>query len=247
MESVVLTGVVIKTSDVGEYDKRLVILTRERGRITAFAHGVKRAKSMLSGGSRIFTFATFELYEGKEAYKLVKIDVNKSFDEISDDIENMCYGSYFLELTEYYSSENIESTELVKLIYSSLKALLNENINNRLVKCIFEMKMLQINGEYPQMFQCVSCGNDDSKYFSALHSGLVCSKCMGKFGDAVELNTSTIYSFQYIITAAIEKLFTFIVNEEVLAEMEFIMKRYYLLHVNREFKSLEILNSILKI
>lgn len=239
-----MTGIVMMTSDVGEYDKRMVLLTRERGKITAFAHGVKRSKSMLSGGCRIFTFGTFELFEGKDAYKVIRIEVNKSFDEISQNMENMCYGSYFLELANYYSVENVESTQMLKLIYASLRALLNEKISNRLVRCIYETKVLEINGEYPEMFRCVMCGEKEAVHFSAKHSGLVCNGCMKRTGDAALLDTSTIYAFQYIIASEIEKLYTFVVNENVLKEMEFVLRRYYLLNVNREFKSLEILRTM---
>ena len=60
------------------------------------------------------------------------------------------------------------------------------------------------------------------------------------------MDTSTIYAMQYTITAGMEKLYTFIVKDKVLEEMEFIMKRYFNLYIDKEFKSLEILTSILK-
>ena len=60
------------------------------------------------------------------------------------------------------------------------------------------------------------------------------------------MDTSTIYAMQYTITAGTEKLYTFIVKDKVLEEMEFIMKRFFKLYIDQEFKSLEILTSILK-
>ena len=157
LDNIVLTGIIIKTSDVSEYDKRLVILTKERGKIVAFARGARRPKSQFVSVTRVFTFGKFTLYEGKDAYSLVKADIENYFTEISNDMEVMCYGCYFLEFADYLSKENIESTELLKLVYQTLRALLNGRIPNRLVKCIFELKCMVINGEYPQVFECIFC------------------------------------------------------------------------------------------
>jgi DNA repair protein RecO (recombination protein O) len=51
---------------------------------------------------------------------------------------------------------------------------------------------------------------------------------------------------QYIITSKVEKLFTFVVKKNILEELGFIMKRYMTRYVDKEFNSLEILNTILK-
>lgn len=147
-EAVNLAGMVLRASPVGEYDRRLVILTRERGKITAFARGIRRTGNVLMAAGRPFVFGIFRLYEGREAYTLISAEVKNYFTELAADVEATCYGSYFLEFADYYGRENVEGTELLLLLYQSLRALLKPSLPNSLVQLVFELRAMAANGEY---------------------------------------------------------------------------------------------------
>lgn len=149
-ETITLTGMVLISAPSGDYDRRLVLLTKERGKITAFSHGARKPGNALMAASRPFCFGSFALYEGKSAYNLQSAQITNYFDELSADMEAACYGSYFLEAACYLAQENLDGTELLKLLYQSLRALLKPALPNRLVRRVFELKLMVINGEYTQ-------------------------------------------------------------------------------------------------
>lgn len=149
-ELVNLTGMVLKVSSVEDSDRRLVILSRERGKITAFARGAKRPGNQLMGVTRPFVFGDFRLYEGRDSYSLQGVDVKNYFSEITQDVETACYGSYFLEFADYYSRENLEASEQLLVLYQSLRALLKPSLPNELVQVVFELRSMVINGDYTE-------------------------------------------------------------------------------------------------
>ena len=146
-------GIVLSASSVGDYDKRLVILSRERGKITAFARGAKRPGSLLRAASRPFVFGEFSMGAGRDAYSLYGAEIENYFEELLTDVESACYASYFNEFADYYGREGIDGTEMVKLLYQSYRALSKPAISNKLVRRIFELKAMTVNGEYTEMPQ----------------------------------------------------------------------------------------------
>ena len=63
--------------------------------------------------------------------------------------------------------------------------------------------------------------------------------------DGIILDNSTLYSMQYIESSKIEKLYTFTVTPQVMEKLGEVMKRLREIYVDRKFKSLEILETLL--
>lgn len=206
-----VTGMILRAEPFGEYDRRVVILTRERGKIAAFAKGARKQGSRLLASTNPFCFGEFKLYEGRTSYSISEASISNYFEQLREDFEGACYGMYFLEVMDYYTRENNDEKNMLKLLYQTLRALCHEGLDNRLVRYIFEIKALALNGEYPGL------------------------------AETEKYQESTVYTVSYIVNTPVEKLYTFIVTDSVLMELKEIADSFRLKFIDRKFKSLEIL------
>lgn len=240
-QNIMLTGMVLSAAPVGEYDRRVTLLTRERGKISAFARGARRPGSQLMAAGSPFSFGKFEVYEGRSSYSIGKAEISNYFRELAEDVANACYGFYFLEVADYYARENTDEIHMLKLLYQSLRALEKESLGNRLVRRVFELKAMAINGEGPNVFSCLSCGSEERlPWFHVRRGGTLCGNCL-KGGKAVPLDASALYAMQFILTSSIEKLYTFTLSEQALCSLEQVLDEYMGFYVDRRFHALKVL------
>ncbi len=210
-----VTGMILKTIPVGEYDRHVCILTKERGKITAYARGARRQNNRLMAATNPFCFGEFKLYVTRSSYNLSEAEISQYFEELRMDVEGAYYGMYFLEVMDYYTRENNDEKEMLKLLYQSLRALLKSSLPRRLVRYVFEEKAMVLNGEFPGMPQS------------------------GK-----SYQEATAYAVDYVAASSIEKLYTFTLNDSVFAEYAGIMDDYRRRYIDRHFKSLEVLDEL---
>ena len=143
-----VTGIIIKSEPIGEYDRRIVLLTTGKGKVTAFARGARRPNNRFVAGTNLFCFGDFGLYGGRNSYTVNEINVKNYFDKLHGDYEAAYMGMYFAEIADYYSRENADDLELMKLFYQSLRALMADNISNELIRAVYEIKAVAVNGEF---------------------------------------------------------------------------------------------------
>ena len=214
-DEVHLTGMVLSSVPYAEYDRRIILLTRERGKITAFAKGARKPTSALLAAAGVFHFGDFTLYEGRNAYTLAGASISRYFSGVREDLDKSLLASYFMELAGYYGRENLDAKDMLNLLYVTLGALEQGKMDLRLIRYIFEIRLIAINGEYP-----VQVAGDET------------------------LDPSTRYTLTYILQAPLQKLYAFTVNEKVLTEITALQERLRPRIIDMRLKSLEILEQM---
>lgn len=213
-EFVCVTGMILKQTAFGEYDRRICLLTKEKGKISAFVKGARKPGNRLAAATNPFSFGNFRLYVGRNSYTVAEADIQNYFEDLMTDYLGAYYGMYFAEIADYYTRENNDERQMLKLLYQSLRAVCAPALPNRLVKCIYELKAIAVNGEFP---------------------GIPADR---------ELSKSAAYAIQYIASSSIEKLYTFTVNDTVLEELQEVAELYRKRFMLYDFKSLEILKTL---
>ncbi len=207
----VLRGIVLRSSNYAEYDRRLSILTREKGKITAFARGARKVGSHLLSAAMTFATGEFTLRRGRDAYSLKSARIEEHFSQLTTDLDKFATASYFMEIADYYSRENSDDEAMLNLLYRSLRALVKETADRRLLRCIYEIRSISVNGEFPGI------------------------------PTNVDLSDGTRHAVWHIVNSPEEKLFAFTLREDVLSELEKLCENYMKTCVDRRFHSLELM------
>ena len=208
-----LNGIIIKETDYKEFDKLLTILTKEKGKINAYAFNIRKSNSKSIGKARLFTLGTFELIESKDGYSLQNVILKEDFDDLAKDYENLCYASYFIELADYFSFENIDSSDIIDLLYFAIKALIKGVVDKKLIRRVYELKMLKYQGEYK---------DSDS---------------------LLDKDKTLKYTWDFVITSLPQKLFTFKLSDDIYRKFESEVDIEMRDKVNKKFKSLSMIDS----
>ncbi|MDE6875732.1 MAG: DNA repair protein RecO, partial [Lachnospiraceae bacterium] len=175
-----VNGMVLSAMPMGEYDKRLTILTVERGKINAFAKGARKPNSSLLACSQPFSYGEFTAYAGRDSYTVTNAVISNYFPELREDLERLYLGMYFCEFADYFTREGNDEREVLGLLYQSLRALGSGKFPAALVRRVYELKLVSIEGEAPQVSHCVHCGKRDGgglSYFSLEKDGILCDSC----------------------------------------------------------------------
>ena len=217
MNELTTTAMVLSVMPIGEYDRRIELLSSDLGRISAFAKGARRPGSALISVTRVFAFGTFTLYQGKTAYSLQSARISRYFDELTANMDDVYYGFYFLELAQYFTRENLKAEDELKLLYYSLRALSKDVPDNRLVKSIYELKMLVLEGLCPPLDRLAAMP--------------------GKYSNPDTISPGCLRALDHVIRMPVENLYRFILTPEAEDEFSGIVKSLLRACTDREFKS----------
>ena len=208
------TGIVLRSRPAGENDRLITLLAGSEGKLNVFVRGARKPSSRFAASSESFAFGEFKLSHGTSAYYLNDADISNYFEEFRTDIELASYASYFAEIADYYCVEGDDATPMLGLLYASLLALINPNFSCRLVRCIFVLRAIVINGEFP-----------------GLPQGRV-------YNDAVAA------AIERIENADLRHLYTFKLTEPAEDELFRLTTEYEKRFMDRHFKSLEVLRAL---
>lgn len=213
-------GVVLRRTFVGEKDAIIKILTEESGVISASAKGIKSMKSKLSAGCSLFSYSDFLLTESNGRYIVASASLIEGFYGLSANIERLSYATYAAETAAATSPSPEDASAIIPLLLNTFYLFSNSQKNLRLIKCVFELRLLCLLGYAPELDGCVECGEcDELCFFSAQEGGVVCRSC-GNLPDTQIITPDTLSAMRYVQDADNKKAFSFSLAKSNIDEFE---------------------------
>jgi DNA repair protein RecO (recombination protein O) len=173
-------GVVLRSMRYGEADRILHLYTRDRGRVSAIAKGVRRARSRFGGRLEPFSHAALILHEGRsDLLTVTSVDTLRPHARLRADGAAIDAAARACDAVGRLFETSESHPEVFHLLLNEL-ALLDADTARatHANQLAFRLKLLLAAGLVPQLSACATCGEREHLVaFSGAAGGVVCSSC----------------------------------------------------------------------
>ncbi len=252
MNNFVTDAINLKSYNLSEADKIIVMYSKDKGLIRGVAKGVKKPKSKLGARMDLLVANKLMLYKGKNMDTICQAEALNTFHKIRQNMDKIFYSMYISEVVNNFGVEEDPcSKEVYELLYKALEKISNaENKVEILLSVLkFQLKMMQISGFGVELECCLCCGEhikDEKMFFSDKMGGIICARCNENFGYKTVMHhkirefLNALLQFDFDYQSEYEKL----ANEKVCVVCFELLKKYIQLHSSKKFHSTDILQEV---
>jgi DNA repair protein RecO (recombination protein O) len=223
-------GIVLRRQNLGEADRLTTIYTLHYGKLRLVAKGVRKIRSRKAGHLEPFTRVALLIARGRELDIISQAETIEDFPVLQGDLERLGYASYLMELLDRFTlEEGEENPPQYRLLLDSFKRLSNLDANPSAVILYFELRLFDIVGYRPELFQCVGCGAEirpESQFFTFLHGGAICPKCAKGQSQLNSLSLPALKVLRHFQRSNFETATSPQIPFELFAEVDQLMEGY---------------------
>ena len=242
-----IQGIVLRVTDYNDKDALLTLLTRQHGKLTVKARGLRRKNSPLTAPCQLLSYGEFTLFEYRGQYTINEAHAIELFTALRRDLNKLSLGTYFAQAAEVLSQEDLPSPELQSLLLNCLFALAKLDLPESQVKAVFELRAACLSGYTPDLFGCHLCGNQNPARFDISAGQLECETCRDpqSTGIRMPVTPAVLEAMRYICLCDPRKLFSFRIGPETLEKLSALTEAYLTTQLERGFSTLDFYKSLL--
>ncbi len=242
-----IQGIVLRVTDYNDRDALLTLLTRDQGKLTVKARGLRRKNSPLIAPCQLLSYGEFTLFEYKGQYTINEAHSLELFLSLRWDLTKLSLGTYFAQVSEVLSQEDFPSPELLSLLLNCLYALSKLSQPEELVKSVFELRAACLSGYTPDLFGCHICGHQNPERFDLSAGQLECCNCRSRESNGIRMpvTASMLEAMRYICLCDPKRLFSFQIGGNTLRQLSALTEAYLSTQLERGFSTLDFYKSLL--
>lgn len=238
-------GLVVRQVNYKDNDQILTVLTKEHGLMTLKARGVRSRSSRLKGACQLLAYSEFTVFENRGFHTIDEANAIQMFPELRTDIELLSLASYFAQVAEVLSQEDMPNPELLSLTLNALYALCRRLCTPELVKAAFELRAACLGGYTPELSGCAVCGDPEPDRFDVRGGILCCASCSADEGLRLPVSPGSLAAMRYLVSCDAKRIFAFRLEGRAVKELCDLAETYLQTQLERGFYTLDFYKSLL--